>query len=468
MDSEGGLAALRFIVTEEAFVEFAGLPKQRRICAAKGCQGTGPARERLGCPQDSATASQSSRRSRSAKLKQQRVQRQRGRQAWDPQLGLDLFWEGESWTSTLISAPARTELSFCLVQVLQRHSHPGLLIGSRRAKVHGQRKFLWCRRHTVRMPGPGQVLEVLFDSGKQLRAGAGFHLQHKPRTRILQRKHLQPFGEMPLKAGHIRCHTFDAPQGLEIDFALYMPPDYTEGSTKQWPLLLFLHSMYCSFSSDNSMFFEADSPPRILLGDRRFSCGDCPEVLRKNFIVLMPQCPVDKERDEGIWLRHGWYSPDSWYATEVEEGLSALTQAVVNSFNVDKKRISITGTSMGGYAALELAARWSGCFSAVVPVAAHYDIDPLGPLVTHLGKKQAVPLWFFHARNDWTCPFKTITKLVSMLQRASRAEVRLTSYKDTWSTTGHCSDRVAYWTAAERGQFRSFGDALFSWLLKQR
>ena len=225
--------------------------------------------------------------------------------------------------------------------------------------------------------------------------------------------------------------------------------------------------MHSRLDGDNNAFYESDTPVRLLGGDCRFTEGRCPESLRENFVVLSPQCPIDKERaDGGIWLRHGWYEA-STYAYEVEESLAALLRAATSAYNIDAQRISITGASMGAYAALELAARWPGTFAAVVPVAAHYDLDPIEPLALHL-TAQSLPLWFFHAKNDTMCPFETVDELVRRLRRTATVQILLTSFEDDWSCSGHCSDRVPYWKKCPGDKHEACGEELFAWLVKQR
>eukprot|EP00438_Fugacium_kawagutii_P005968 Skav224303 [mRNA] locus=scaffold772:306005:309327:+ [translate_table: standard] len=82
------------------------------------------------------------------------------------------------------------------------------------------------------------------------------------------------------------------------------------------------------------------------------------------------------------------------------------------------KRVSMCGSSMGAYGALELTSRRPrNFFSAVALIAAHYDLDPVEPLVTRLlTEKQEVPLWFIHAENDNVCPFADMEDLVQRLR----------------------------------------------------
>ena len=47
--------------------------------------------------------------------------------SWDPQLGLDMWWEGDCWTSTVISTEPDVDIDFSVVRLDQAESHPGLL-----------------------------------------------------------------------------------------------------------------------------------------------------------------------------------------------------------------------------------------------------------------------------------------------------------------------------------------------------
>merc|ERR1711879_616684 len=122
----------------------------------------------------------------------------------------------------------------------------------------------------------------------------------------------------------------------------------------------------------------------------------------------------------------------------------------------------MSGSSMGAYASLELAARWPGCFASVAVVAAHYDLDPVDKLVARLSAPHPVPVWFVHAENDKMCPYRPIVDLVQDLRAASKAEIRLMNFVDKWSTTGHCADKAAFFapSGASNGQI-TFGNELF-------
>eukprot|EP00928_Gymnodinium_smaydae_P032034 TRINITY_DN23319_c0_g1_i1.p1 TRINITY_DN23319_c0_g1~~TRINITY_DN23319_c0_g1_i1.p1 ORF type:complete len:546 (-),score=18.73 TRINITY_DN23319_c0_g1_i1:30-1667(-) len=390
--------------------------------------------------------------------------------SWDPQNGVDLCWEGKGWRSLVYQVAPQSWLRFCVVRLDQSESHPGVLQGWRRSEVHDYRKFTWSSMHTVVAPDVGQIAEVRLDT-----LHCRWHSREYPETRVFARNELvlQAGGVMPHTASHAgsqRCYTFDGPDGVTLKFCLYLPSGYTShpselGSGSGWPLVVFLHSMHSMLDGDNNMFYESDTPLRLLVGSDR-----CPKVLQEKCIMLTPQCPADLDRPQGqgLWLRHGWYET-STYAPEMETALFSLIESICCSCRVDRQRVSVVGSSMGAYAALELSARRPGYFSAAGLIAAFYELDPMEPLVDKLVETQSLPLWFFHAQNDGMCSHADIERLVAMLRARSKAEIRFTSYLDTWSNAGHCADRVAFWArTSEHPDVPAYGDDFFKWLLSQQ
>jgi len=253
---------------------------------------------------------------------------------------------------------------------------------------------------------------------------------------------------------------------VTIDFCLYLPPGFFQ-SQKPWPLLVFLHAMHSRLDGDVSLFFESEAPPQLLL-DTTFGKEQCPELLRSGFVVVSPQCPRDPQaaQGSGVWFRRDWYGENS-FASEVVDDLVALIEVITTDPLVDHEFVSLTGTSMGGMGCLEFASRRPGLIKACAPVAAHYEFC-LDSLVERLTRDQELPLWFFHAYEDTLCPFETVDEMVKKLRKHSRAEVRFTSYHDTWSYTGHCADRVSYQVVPRSEGQLSMGNELFAWILEQR
>lgn len=406
---------------------------------------------------------------------------------WDPENGIDLFWEGRQWTSLVLPVPPETTIRFRVFRLEQSESHPGVLQGNHRIKVHESRQCGWGWEYSLESPDAGQVVEATLSTksgdNERMHAFSALSCSVTSWTQAVVRPEVpDPFrlsgsaGTRRHPGGTQRLYLFDAPNDMLIKSCLYLPPGYHEqpcvddgqdcSRSEGWPLLIFFHSMHGRLDGDNNLFYESDTPLELLLGDER-----CPEALRERFVVIAPECPADKDRgDGGVWLRHGWYE-ESAYASEVEKALASLFETTVTGLRIDPRRICITGSSMGAYASLELALRWPGTFAALAPVAGHYDLDPVDELVSTLAQ-QAVPVWFFHAFNDDMCPYPPMASLVDKLRARSGAEVRFTSFEDTWSNHGHCADRVAYWTSSrpddEPAPYETHGEELFRWLAAQR
>jgi len=370
-------------------------------------------------------------------------------------------------------------IDFCVVRLDQPNSHPGCLQGFYRNQVHDSRCFSWSAMHTMRAPGKGQICDVHLNAAHCAKVS-----NWRPPMYTYARSEIVPragglMPTLPEHAGRQGSYTFDAPDGVELKFCLYLPPDYqrheklngaghssgdsTTDKAAGWPLLIFLHSMHGRLDGDNNLFYESDTPLRLLLGFDR-----CPKALRERFIMLTPQCPPDYDRPQGcgVWLRHGWYET-STYAPEVETGLMSLIESVASSCHVDRSRIVLVGSSMGAYASLELPARHPNFFAAAALIAPHYDLEPIEPLVTRLTQPQSIPFWVFHAQNDAMCSHSDTEMLVKALREHSQSEVRFTSYVDTWSNQGHCADPVAFFSRSSPEE-EFHGDELFEWLASQR
>jgi predicted peptidase len=145
------------------------------------------------------------------------------------------------------------------------------------------------------------------------------------------------------------------------------------------------------------------------------------------FVAVSPQCPAGM----------------TW--TALLSPLRELLDAVVQSLRIDARRIYLTGISMGGFGAWQLAAHLPERFAALVPICGGGNPDWAARLA-HL------PTWAFHGADDRVVPAVCSESMVRALERVS-APIRLTLYEGV----GHDS-----WT-------RAYDDPeLYHWLLAQR
>lgn len=111
------------------------------------------------------------------------------------------------------------------------------------------------------------------------------------------------------------------------------------------------------------------------------------------FIVLTPQCP------EG----------EIWTDTEA---LIALMDSVSARYRVDRRRIYLTGISMGGRGVWYLAYKHPERFAAIAPVCG------MSPIAAWAGALRNTPVWVFHGAKDNIVPLSESEEMVRGLKAA--------------------------------------------------
>jgi dienelactone hydrolase len=211
-----------------------------------------------------------------------------------------------------------------------------------------------------------------------------------------------------------------ATQSVMLGFLLYLPRAYGQDPAQAWPLILFLHGS--SENGSNPELVAANGLPQLLTGD-----ADYP------FIVVSPQ--AQGESDWNSQLRP----------------LMALVDYIQSNYAVDVKRTYLTGLSMGGIGAWDLALNYPQRFAAAVPIAGGwiFGSDAIPKRICDL---KDMPIWVFHGALDRNVFPKQSQLLVDAL-RACGSNVQFTLYPD--------ADHSGAWT-------RAYADpALYEWLLAQ-
>ncbi|MCP4129521.1 MAG: prolyl oligopeptidase family serine peptidase [bacterium] len=198
-----------------------------------------------------------------------------------------------------------------------------------------------------------------------------------------------------------------------LNYLLYLPKEYGKKKKKHWPLILFLHGV--NERGRNLEYLKKNGIPNIV--EKR---PDFP------FITLSPQCARNM----------------TW--KDYTDDLIALLGSVTSSFNIDPKRIYITGFSMGGFAAWRLAILHREKFAAAVPICG-------GGNPKFACRIKQMPLWVFHGGKDPVVPLSRSKDMVSTL-KACGSSVRFTVYPNA----GHDS-----WTQTYNNP------ELYTWLLQQ-
>jgi predicted peptidase len=103
----------------------------------------------------------------------------------------------------------------------------------------------------------------------------------------------------------------------------------------------------------------------------------------------------------------------SWEEPACENSVMALVASAMATYNIDRRRILITGFSMGGRGTWSLASRHRDLFTAAIPMAA-----PTGTLSPD--DLAAMPTYVIHSRDDEVVPFGPAERNAQQLERAGR------------------------------------------------
>jgi predicted peptidase len=224
----------------------------------------------------------------------------------------------------------------------------------------------------------------------------------------------------------------------EYRYRVWLPPHYTK--LHHWPVILFLHGSG-ERGEDNLRQVTIGLGPAL----ERFSD-------RYNSVIVFPQCR----------LGHEWYG-------DMELQAMAALESSIREFHGDRRRVYLTGISMGGSGAWYLA-RHRRRFAAVVPICGEVARDPVDPFPIELppdiariigapdpygALAQAVgalPVWAFHGTVDSEVPVTESRNTVAALRR-NGGNVTYTEYPgighDSWDLA-YADARMPRWLLQQR------------------
>jgi predicted peptidase len=106
-------------------------------------------------------------------------------------------------------------------------------------------------------------------------------------------------------------------------------------------------------------------------------------------------------------------APDSvrgnWSTPENERAVDTLLDMVMAHYAIDKKRVAVTGYSMGGTGSWHLAEKFPERFSAALPIASRPPASAAG---------WRLPVLAIHSRDDQVVPFDPAAARIAELQTA--------------------------------------------------
>jgi poly(3-hydroxybutyrate) depolymerase len=170
--------------------------------------------------------------------------------------------------------------------------------------------------------------------------------------RLEQDLALAAAGETPhLKPGLHRL-AYRSPLDSRLhSFAVFVPKGYTKAG-RRYPLVVMLHGMRSNAMRATGRLFGLDDAQ---LRDSQLTC-DRPAVGGQDVLVVAP----------------GAFG-DTFYRLAGERDVSTVVRLMTKLFRVDGRRITLTGLSMGGTGAVDLALQRPHLYAGVVALCGYYD-----------------------------------------------------------------------------------------------
>lgn len=210
----------------------------------------------------------------------------------------------------------------------------------------------------------------------------------------------RPAADLPLEAsaaaGGRHVGHFSSQSGL--NYLLTFPADYDANPSRAWPLLIFLHSLE---ERGERLGAVIENPKGEGPGLARFALAKEDFA----FVTLSPLCPE----------RTHWFS--------IHDRLDQLLEEVVRDHRIDRRRIMLTGVSMGGMGTWSWSMARPEWFAAAAPIAGGIYTPPMSSDVSPL---KAVPVWAFHDRKDPSIPYEKEQGPIERLRQAG-GEAKLTA-----------------------------------------
>src|SRR5258705_3288651 len=173
--------------------------------------------------------------------------------------------------------------------------------------------------------------------------------------------------------------TFPIPDRAPMPYAILVPRDYA--ARKPVPLVLALHPGGVRMPNYGGAFVQ-----------QIVATG----LSDLHAIIVAPDCPTP-----------------AWTDPIAERAVIALVERVLQDYAIDRRRVLVTGFSLGGRGTWFLSSRHADVFTAAIPMAGATADDPIESLAT-------IPTYVIHSRDDQVVPFGPAERRVRELEKLGR------------------------------------------------
>ncbi|QDV27141.1 carboxylesterase family protein [Aureliella helgolandensis] len=218
--------------------------------------------------------------------------------------------------------------------------------------------------------------------------------------------------------------------GKSLKYRLLKPLDYDPG--EKYPLVVFLHG--AGERGD-------DNTAQLVHGMADF----CSPENRKKYrcYVIAPQCPKGEKWADIDWSADQVALPP--HASQSMQLTLALVDSMLADAAVDKKRVYITGLSMGGYGTWDALARRPDFFAAAIPICGGGD-PATAEQIKH------IPLACYHGGADSVVNVELSRDMIEALRQAGGKPL-YTEYPgvghNSWTAT-YANPDTLEWLFAQR------------------
>jgi predicted peptidase len=185
--------------------------------------------------------------------------------------------------------------------------------------------------------------------------------------------------QIPTPPARVQNKTLEAEGVGTITYGISVPNDYRPEQPR--PLILALHPGGQRMAFYGSQFMRQIVLPA--LGDLRA-------------IIVAPDC-----------------SARAWGDPTCDRAVMTLLRKVQEEYTVDKRRVLVTGFSMGGRGTWFMASHHPDLFTAAIPMAASTGDEPTDRLAK-------MPTYVIHSRADEVVPFEPAEKNARELEKLGR------------------------------------------------
>lgn len=210
--------------------------------------------------------------------------------------------------------------------------------------------------------------------------------------------------ELIMKQFEYKTHTFNT---THISYRFYLP---SQKENELYPLIITLHGAG-ERGNDNEAQIKHHQLATVWVDSINQANHPC--------FVIAPQCPQNNK-----WVDADWnLNTFDFKGTPISNELAAvndLIEIAINKYPIDKKRIYISGLSMGGFGTWYMLMKYPNLFAAAIPMSGAGDPK----MACEIGH---IPIWNFHGDIDKAVPVEGSRLMLEAISKCAGEVLMITN-----------------------------------------